>query len=1166
MPAFYPRLCLLLLLVFPAAQQLFAQCPPDLDVVWGSQTDITIYAFTYPNCTQLNSLTIGSTTANNIDDLSDLTNTALTTISQRLIVQNTELTSLTGLPADPSRRVTINNNDDLTSLNGLNESTARLITLTITGNDNLADCEVDVVCASVTNGLTNVTISGNGGDCATENDVLNACAPELGFLRALYTSLAGTNWDDDGGWSNPFDNDYCDWPYVTCNGDGRVTELRLKDDGLGGALPTSGWEVMDELLAFELESDGSIFNGVEGSIPAQLFELPKIEEVRFSSNRLSGAFPATISGATTLKIFYFSNSNQTSFTGTFPALTNLVNLEELTLNRMPGITGALPAGLSGLINLRLLEIEGLDQGGFTGGIPDLSALTALEEFTLTRHDNLTSWPTMAASLNNKPELTRLEINLDNLSGTLPATFSNLPKLDLVDLRLATMTGSLPVFSNSPRLEFYRVTLSPNLTVPTTIDIGGGAALRTLSISRNDFGGPLPVIDPKYSGLVSVFMNNNAFTGQLWETFPFPSVTSLDLGDNQLTGLLPEYFGDLNFGTFSVRLFLDNNRLAGCYPDNYDNLFRLSGSTFRPYATFSGNSALPDFEDFGRTGNPCRPTCSDDYYTLVELYFTNGGPDWTTQTGWQNIGSLSACDVSGYAGVTTNINDRVTALDLSGFGLSGELLPELSTLTELTDLDLSGNALEGCYPEDYDAFCTITTDFSGNAMLPDMGSASFFTSIFCAGIDACGGACPSGDVTLMSDATIATFVAAFSGCDVLTGDLELEGAAITDLSPLAYLEGIDGNFTVAEVDISQTLSFPNLMEVGGNLTVDDLANVNELTFASLTSVGGILDLTDLPQLKNLTGLANLSSVGGIKLDATGVSSLGGLSNLTGSIAGDLTLFNNTMLTDLGNLGGSGTASRGVALASVTSIGNLQMLGNNALTSLASLGDLTINGDLLLINNTGLTDCAVDPVCTQLNGTGNKTISGNGAGCTNTTEVEADCQALPVSWLDFTATQMGKRVELTWITADEADNAGYVVQRSPDGSRWDDLGFLRPVTAEASGAHHYDFDDAYPLNGTAYYRIQQQDFDGTLSYSSVVTVRFTSQVAGLVVVPNPNNGSFELRLDAALQTAELRDMNGRLLALDVDGQRVRVRQRPAAGVYLLTVVDVSGNRQTARVMIR
>ncbi len=118
-------------------------------------------------------------------------------------------------------------------------------------------------------------------------------------------------------------------------------------------------------------------------------------------------------------------------------------------------------------------------------------------------------------------------------------------------------------------------------------------------------------------------------------------------------------------------------------------------------------------------------------------------------------------------------------------------------------------------------------------------------------------------------------------------------------------------------------------------------------------------------------------------------------------------------------------------------------------------------------------------------------------------------LPVELVRFTAKEVDNAVLLEWTTASEQHNAGFHIERSSDGLRWTDIGFVagKGTTTEAQ---NYSFLDEKPLTGRDYYQLRQINFDGKEEMSKVVIIELKN--AGTVrVFPNPvSNGELTVFL--------------------------------------------------------
>lgn len=112
------------------------------------------------------------------------------------------------------------------------------------------------------------------------------------------------------------------------------------------------------------------------------------------------------------------------------------------------------------------------------------------------------------------------------------------------------------------------------------------------------------------------------------------------------------------------------------------------------------------------------------------------------------------------------------------------------------------------------------------------------------------------------------------------------------------------------------------------------------------------------------------------------------------------------------------------------------------------------------------------------------------------------ALPVEWLDFSATPQAKTVELNWTTAWEENNKHFIIEYSTDGKQFQSIGTQKGQhTSEL--AHQYQFVHTRPALGLNYYRIKQVDYSDEYSYSKLLSVQFNpaSHQHIINIYPNP-----------------------------------------------------------------
>ncbi|MFN8334482.1 MAG: hypothetical protein U0U09_05090 [Cyclobacteriaceae bacterium] len=126
-------------------------------------------------------------------------------------------------------------------------------------------------------------------------------------------------------------------------------------------------------------------------------------------------------------------------------------------------------------------------------------------------------------------------------------------------------------------------------------------------------------------------------------------------------------------------------------------------------------------------------------------------------------------------------------------------------------------------------------------------------------------------------------------------------------------------------------------------------------------------------------------------------------------------------------------------------------------------------------------------------------------------------LPVELVSFTGVEESGVVQLIWKTASELNNDFFIVEKSFDGREFNPL-----VKVSGAGTtkeeHTYTAVDNYPYSGYSYYRLLQQDFDGTKTYSGIIAVKVQAVETQTRLFPNPVINRNELFLECYSEIEE------------------------------------------------
>lgn len=191
----------------------------------------------------------------------------------------------------------------------------------------------------------------------------------------------------------------------------------------------------------------------------------------------------------------------------------------------------------------------------------------------------------------------------------------------------------------------------------------------------------------------------------------------------------------------------------------------------------------------------------------------------------------------------------------------------------------------------------------------------------------------------------------------------------------------------------------------------------------------------------------------------------------------------------------------------------------------------------------------------------TLTLNNACVLLTRIVQTSTSVLPVELISFSAHDGLEHVDLRWRTATELHNHGFAVERKDGTAEWKEIGFVQGAGHSTSERRYAFRDTRLPHDCVLFYRLRQQDRDGTESLSRVIRMerRAAPGSPKIGMYPNPVRSISWLQIGLAEETRlriTVHDLTGRkrmLLLDDVLHQGEHVLAVDAAqlppGTYVL-----------------
>lgn len=311
---------------------------------------------------------------------------------------------------------------------------------------------------------------------------------------------------------------------------------------------------------------------------------------------------------------------------------------------------------------------------------------------------------LPSSIGTLTDLTRLNIGSNpNLTGPLPSTVGDLVNLDALMAVTTGLEGPLPAsMGNLKKLTNLQLSKN-NISGRIPEEWGGMEALKNFGMFNTKISSPLPkTIFENWKHIGSLLLHSNPnLTGplppQLGQMETDNTLFSVQMHNCNFEGGIPEEWGGIP--AVSKQLHLYGNKLTEPVPLSIQNHPSWTEDKWNKWKDagihFIRTQQNGVFLELEQVPDAQRER-------LMALYNALDGPNWIKGKNWN-----TEEDVGTWEGITVT-DEAITGLNLSGFGLKGQLPPEIGELTALKSLNLGNNpTLTGPLPKEIGNLVNLT---------------------------------------------------------------------------------------------------------------------------------------------------------------------------------------------------------------------------------------------------------------------------------------------------------------------------------------------------------------------------------------------------------------------------------------------------------------------------
>ena len=534
----------------------------------------------------------------------------------------------------------------------------------------IATVDTAGVVTSVEFGKTKITAT---YDSATAYATVEVATPltDREILEIFYEATGGEDWDDDTNWLS--DEDLDEWYGVRADGD-EVSNLSLDDNNLVGTLPPE-LGGLDELFGIVLR-----YNELSGPVPPELSKFSRLRDLFLGGNAgIGGRLPPELGYTGGLE---YVAVDGTGLSGPVPLTFANLDLTRFYFDK-DGV--CIPAALQAWVD----------------SIPQKE-----DRYRLCTDKIVIDPPSLYLEVHTPGDTVRLAAAVINAEGdtvrdaeiawssadTAIATVDSTGLITTVGYGTVDVTATSDSLADTARVEIvfklsnrqvldslYRVTGGENWTDTTnwlsdeplsewygveTADSSGDVV--GLSLGDNNLTGSIPDVLAELDSLVTLDLGGNALGGEIpWDFRVLQKLRRLLVDGNELDGLLPPVIGEM---AGLRHLHIGDNELSGVVPRSFADL-----ELDTLYAAGSGACVPPSlgewFEEIEETDSAahCVASVAIEVVDLPSLKFYAAGETGDLSATYVSAEGDTARDVSAAwssgdtAVVSVSAAGRVTAV-------------------------------------------------------------------------------------------------------------------------------------------------------------------------------------------------------------------------------------------------------------------------------------------------------------------------------------------------------------------------------------------------------------------------------------------------------------------------------------------------------------------------